>query len=431
MSFTNLGLSENVLRGIHDTGYTSPTPIQSRAIPVVTSGRDVIGCAQTGTGKTAAFVLPILSGLTGNHDSRKHRSPRALIVTPTRELALQIDESVRTYGKYVSLFSQTIYGGVAIEPQIKRLRRGVDIVVATPGRLLDHMERGTIDLSRIEMLVLDEADRMLDMGFIRDIRKIVAEIPRKRQTMLFSATMEAAVRDLAGSILDNPEYIEIGERRNPAESVSQQVCTVTKERKMDLLLHVLEQEDIENVIVFSRTKHGADRITKRLTRSGYAATVMHSNRSQSQRQRALAGLKKGEFNILVATDVAARGIDIDAVSHVINFDTPNQAEDYIHRIGRTGRAEATGEAITFVDRSEEAYLRDIERHTGKRITRKQYDGFEHRAEDRSASTGGQPSGRGQSNGHQANGTRRRPSGNPNHARSRNKNRSRSRTTGSR
>ena len=411
MSFTNLGLSENVLRGIHDTGYTSPTPIQAQAIPVATTGRDVIGCAQTGTGKTAAFVLPILSGLKGNHDSRKHRSPRALIVTPTRELALQIDESVRTYGKYVSLFSQTIYGGVAIEPQIKRLRRGVDIVVATPGRLLDHMERGTIDLSRIEMLILDEADRMLDMGFIRDIRKIVAEIPRKRQTMLFSATMEKAVRELAGSILNDPEYIEIGERRNPAESVSQQVCTVTKERKMDLLLHVLEQEDVENVIVFSRTKHGADRIAKRLNRQGFAATVMHSNRSQSQRQRALAGLKKGEFNILVATDVAARGIDIDSVSHVINFDTPNQAEDYIHRIGRTGRAEATGEAITFVDRSEENYLRDIERHTGKRIARKEYDGFEHRAEDRGAREHTAPQN-GQSS------RRRSTSGRPNHHKSR-------------
>lgn len=384
MSFEEVGLHETIMKGVVAAGYTTPTPIQAQAIPVAVSGRDIIGCAQTGTGKTAAFVLPMLNRLVAGRNAGKNRLPRALVVAPTRELALQVEESVRTYGKYTSIRSQTIYGGVSIEPQIRNMRRGMDIVVATPGRLLDHMNRGTVDLSAVEVLVLDEADRMFDMGFIKDIRKIVAEIPRDRHTMLFSATMPSAVQELANSILTKPQFISIGERRNPAETVSQQVCSVVKERKMDLLLHVLENEDVENVIVFSRTKHGADRIVKNLGKRGFSATVMHSNRSQSQRQRALAGIKNGQFNILVATDIAARGIDVEGVSHVINFDTPNQAEDYIHRIGRTGRAEATGDAITFVARDEEGYLRDIERHTGKRITRKIYDGFEPRVEDREA-----------------------------------------------
>ncbi len=382
MSFDSLGLSPNTLKSVSAAGYTSPTPIQQQAIPAAIAGRDIIGCAQTGTGKTAAFVLPMIDRLSKS--KRQSRLPRALVVTPTRELALQVEESVRTYGRFASLQSQTIYGGVNIDQQIKRLRRGVDIVVATPGRLLDHVDRRTIDLSGIEMLVLDEADRMLDMGFINDIRKIVSLVPKKRHTMFFSATMPPAIRDLAGSILTSPEMITVGESRNPAETVNQQVCSVVKERKMDLLFHVLDNEPAKNVIIFSRTKRGADRITKKLGQRGFSATVMHSNRSQSQRQRALAGLKSGQYNILVATDIAARGIDVDGVTHVINYDTPNQAEDYIHRIGRTGRAQAAGDALTFVAQDEEAYLRDIERHTGSRLTRKVYDGFEPIHADRGA-----------------------------------------------
>ncbi len=386
MSFDSLGLSQNILRSIHAEGYTSPTPIQEQAIPAAMNGRDVIGCAQTGTGKTAAFVLPMLNRLSKS--KRPNRVPRALVITPTRELALQVEESVRTYGRFTSLRSQTIYGGVNIDQQIKRLRRGVDIVVATPGRLLDHLNRRTIDLSSVEVMVLDEADRMLDMGFINDIRKIVARVPGKRHTMLFSATMPPAIRDLASSILISPETITVGVTTDPADTVKQHVCSVVKERKMELLLHVLDTEKTENVIIFSRTKRGADRIAKRLGQSGFAATVMHSDRSQSQRQRALAGLKNGQFNILVATDIAARGIDVDGVTHVINYETPNQAEDYIHRIGRTGRAQSAGDAFTFVAQDEEGYLRAIERHTGSRMERKVYDGFEPVHTDRGSMSNG-------------------------------------------
>ncbi|MFW5972433.1 MAG: DEAD/DEAH box helicase [Bacteroidota bacterium] len=390
MSFISFGFSERILKGITAAGYENPTPIQSRAIPSLLGGRDIIGCAQTGTGKTAAFVLPMLERISSSQPSGKTRRPRALVVTPTRELAVQVEESVRTYGRFAGVRSQTLYGGVSIDHQIRQVRRGTDVIVATPGRLLDHLDRGTVHLSDIEVLVLDEADRMLDMGFIRDIRKIVSHVPKDRQTMLFSATMPAPIRDLAASILSSPELITVGEQRNPAETVTQHVCNVIKERKLDLLFHVLENEPVTNVIVFSRTKHGADRIVKKLAQRGFSATVMHSNRTQSQRQRALDGLKQGRFNILVATDVAARGIDINDVSHVINYDTPNQAEDYIHRIGRTGRADATGDAITFVAGDEEAYIRNIERHTGKSLVRKTYEGFEHRHEDR------RPSGHGAS-----------------------------------
>jgi len=376
-TFSSLGLSENLLEAVVVAGYSNPTPIQARAIPVACQGRDLIGCAQTGTGKTAAFVLPVLERLAaGRHSHRGYRDVRALVVTPTRELALQVEESVRTYGAFTNVRSQTIFGGVAMGPQLQRLRRGTDIVVATPGRLLDILDRGAIDLSRVEVLVLDEADRMLDMGFIRDIRRIVAAVPEKRQTMLFSATMPQAVESLASSILHEPEFVEVGERRNPAETIAQQVSLVPQDQKMDLLLHVLATEPVASVIVFARTKHRADRITKKLGQHGFAATAMHSNKTQSQRQRALEGFRTGRFTILVATDIAARGIDVDRVSHVINFDTPNQAEDYVHRIGRTGRAAAVGDAITFVASDEMTYLREIERHTGRKIPRKVYDGFE-------------------------------------------------------
>ncbi|MEX2401500.1 MAG: DEAD/DEAH box helicase [Rhodothermales bacterium] len=375
-TFNGLGLSEELLQGVLAAGYSTPTEIQATAIPVVCSGRDLTGCAQTGTGKTAAFVLPMLHRLSERSQTKGKRPVRALVVAPTRELALQVEEAVRTYGKFTNLRSLSIYGGVGMYPQIKGLKNGTDIVVATPGRLLDHMNRGHIDLSQLEILVLDEADRMLDMGFIRDIRKIVAETPKSRQTLLFSATMSKDVQSFAKSILSgNAEVIRIGQQRNPAETVAQHACTVAKHRKMDLLLHVLQTERIDNVLVFSRTKRGADRITKNLAKQGFSATAMHSNKSQNQRRRALDGFKGGRFQIMVATDIAARGIDVDTISHVINYDTPNQAEDYIHRIGRTGRAETSGDAITFVAKDEESYIRNIERHTGQRVPRKSYGDF--------------------------------------------------------
>ena len=389
MTFKALGLSEDILQGVLAAGYSSPTPIQASAIPSACAGRDMIGCAQTGTGKTAAFVLPMLNNLSLNRPPRGGRPVRALVVTPTRELALQVEEAVTTYGKFTRLRSLAIYGGVSMGPQIRGLRRGADILVATPGRLLDHMERGNIDLSEVEILVLDEADRMLDMGFINDIRKIVAATPRQRQTLLFSATMDGEIRSFARTILSrDAEMIEIGERRNPAETVVQHACSVGQHQKMDLLVHVLQNEVVESVLVFSRTKRRADTITKKLSRQGFAVTALHSNKSQNQRQRALDGFKQGTFQILVATDIAARGIDVDTISHVINYDTPNQAEDYIHRIGRTGRAESSGDAITFVARDEESYLRDIEKHTGMRLTRKVYDDFEVEAEVSGGSAGG-------------------------------------------
>ena len=375
-TFNALGLSGETLKGVLAAGYASPTPIQAAAIPVATSGRDLIGCAQTGTGKTAAFVLPMLQRLSETPSRYNRRPVRALVVTPTRELALQVETAIRTYGEFTRMKSTAIYGGVGMPSQIQKLRRGVDIVVATPGRLLDHMNRGNIVLSQVEILVLDEADRMLDMGFINDIRKIVAETPGRRQTLLFSATIPKEIQALTRRIQKDPAYIEIGQQRNPAETVIQQVCQVKSHAKMDLLYHVLRTEPAENVLVFSRTKHRADRIVQKLGRKGFSATVMHSNRSQGQRQRALEGFRNGTYQILVATDIAARGIDVYGISHVINYDTPNQAEDYIHRIGRTGRAEASGEAITFVTPDEERYLRGIERHTGQRLTRKIYEDFE-------------------------------------------------------
>jgi ATP-dependent RNA helicase RhlE len=393
MSFKLLGLSANLLKSVESAGYTDPTPIQSAAIPVVLAGRDIVGCAQTGTGKTASFVLPMLDLLSQSRSNARNRAPRAIVVTPTRELTVQVENAVRGYGRNSRLFSQTVYGGVSIESQIKRLRRGVDIVVGTPGRLLDLIGRRVLDLSQIEYLVLDEADRMFDMGFIADIRKIVAETPKNRQTLLFSATMPPAIRSLANEILRDPESISIGEARNPAETVTQHVCSVPKDRKLDLLLRVLEDEAVDNVIVFSRTKHGADKISKRLGQQNLRSTVMHSNKTQSQRQRALDGLRNGRYNILVATDVAARGIDIDRVTHVINYDAPNKAEDYIHRIGRTGRAEASGDAITFVSRDEEKHIREIERHIGRSLDRRTFDGIEEDERPARPSSNGRPRGK--------------------------------------
>lgn len=378
-TFSSLGLSEQLLRGLEKAGYENPTPIQASAIPIALEGKDLTGCAQTGTGKTAAFVLPTLHKLltttaTANKNGgngRHHTRPvRALVITPTRELALQVEASVRTYGKFTRLRSITVYGGVSMEPQYRAFRQGVDVVIATPGRLLDHINRGSIDLSGVETLVVDEADRMFDMGFINDLRKIVAKTPAERQTLLFSATMPKDVQDLAASIQRTPEFIQVGERRNPADSVTQHFYRIAQDRKMDLLLHILRTEPVKSVLVFSKTKHRADRIAERLEKNRISAQAIHSNRTQNQRQRTLAGFKRGDFQVLVATDVAARGIDVDGISHVINFDTPNQAEDYIHRIGRTGRAQTTGDAMTFVSHEEERHVKAIERFTGKRFERR-------------------------------------------------------------
>ena len=376
-TFHALGLSEPLVRGVLETGYTTPTPIQSAAIPAALAGRDLTGCAQTGTGKTAAFVLPMLDRLLPLPPvkGKGWRPVRALVVAPTRELALQVEESVRTYGRFTGIRSVAVYGGVGMHPQLQAFRRGVDIVIATPGRLLDHVGTGALDLSQVEILVLDEADRMFDMGFINDVRKIVARVPQKRQTLLFSATMPPAIQQLAASIQTKPEFVEVGERKNPAKTVTQRFVRVPQEQKVDLLLHVLRTEAVESVLVFSRTKHRADRIAKKLAQSGFDSAAIHSNRTQNQRQRALDAFKGGQVQVLVATDIAARGIDVDGISHVINFDTPNIPEDYIHRIGRTGRAQTTGDALTFVSADEEAYLRDIEKHTGVRVERNAYPGF--------------------------------------------------------
>lgn len=379
-TFKSLGLAEALVRALVETGYSSPTPIQAEAIPIAIGGEDLTGCAQTGTGKTAAFVLPTLHRLVqslNNKNRKKWRPVRALVVAPTRELALQVEQSVKKYGKFSGLRSVSVFGGVGYGPQIQAFRRGVDVVIATPGRLLDHINSGKLDLSQVEVLVLDEADRMFDMGFVNDIKKIVKAIPKRRQTLLFSATMPPAIQKLAASIQYQPQLVEVGERTNPAETVTQRFYRVSNPEKTDLLLHILYTEEVENVLVFSRTKHRANKLSKKLAQKGITAAPIHSDRSQNQRLRALADFKKGKVQVLVATDIAARGIDVDGISHVINFDTPYQPEDYIHRIGRTGRAEATGEAVTFIASEEIQYARRIEKLTGQKLSRELYPGFEH------------------------------------------------------
>ncbi len=378
MSFSELGLNDQLVRGLLATGYSAPTEIQSRAIPPALQGKDLIGCAQTGTGKTAAFVLPLLNHLSTKHHAG-HKHVRALILTPTRELAQQVEDFISGYGKFTTLQSLSVYGGVNMTNQVKRLARGVDIVIATPGRLLDHLQRRSIDLSHVEVLVLDEADRMFDMGFINDVRKIVAKVPAQRQTLLFSATMSREVQALTASIQKQPELIEIGARTKPVDTVTQHFYSIHREQKMDLLLHILDSSQMDSLLVFSRTKHGADKIARRLERKGIKSAAIHSNRSQAQRDRALAGFKQGEFKVLVATDIAARGIDVEGISHVINYDTPTFAEDYIHRIGRTGRASLKGDALTFVSREEMDHLRKIERFVEKRFERKKYPTFDYAA----------------------------------------------------
>jgi len=374
MPFKELGLSDQLVRGILATGYTAPTEIQSQVIPTAIEGKDIIGCAQTGTGKTAAFVLPILNRLSQVQPG-KHRIVKAVILTPTRELALQIHQCIIDYGRFMDFHTLTVYGGVNIASQLKQLSRGVDIIVATPGRLIDHINRRTVDLRNVEMLVLDEADRMLDMGFINDVQKIISYIPKQRQTLLFSATIPSEIHKLASSVMQHPKTIQVGRQHNPIETITQHIYSVSKENKMQLLLYMLQKGGMYSVLIFSRTKHGADRISRKLQHADIQSMSLHSDRTQNQRQRALEGCKSGKFQVLVATDIAARGIDVEGISHVINYDVPSFPEDYVHRIGRTGRAAATGDAITFVARDEEKYLRQIEKFIGRKLKFEQCEGF--------------------------------------------------------
>jgi ATP-dependent RNA helicase RhlE len=376
VSFDRLGLSPELLNAVARQGYTVPTPVQAQAIPLVLDGRDVLAGAQTGTGKTAAFVLPMLQRLHASRPANGPRAIRALILTPTRELALQVEESVRTYGSSNPIRSTTIYGGVGFDPQVRALRAGPEIVVATPGRLLDHVGQRTIDLSRVEILVLDEADRMLDMGFIRDIRKILALLPERRQNLLFSATFSTEIRRLADGMLHEPASVQVTPRNTPTELVTQVVHMVDRERKRELLSHLIATGRIEQALVFTRTKHGANRLAQQLERDGIAATAIHGNKSQPQRVRALGDFKAGRFTVLVATEVAARGLDIEALPHVVNFELPMVPEDYVHRIGRTGRAGVDGDAVSLVCVDELRLLSDIERVLGRPIPRETIEGFE-------------------------------------------------------
>jgi ATP-dependent RNA helicase RhlE len=379
MSFDSLGLAEPLLRAVHEAGYTTPTPIQAQAIPAVLSGGDVMGGAQTGTGKTAGFVLPMLQRLMDKpavRDARGKLPIRCLILTPTRELAAQVEESVRTYGKYSKLTSMVMFGGVGMQPQIDKLRRGVDILVATPGRLLDHHGQRTLDLSHVEIFVLDEADRMLDMGFLPDIKKVLAIVPAKKQSLLFSATFSDEIKALADRLLNAPVLIEVARRNQTAELIAQKVHPVGREMKKDLLVHLVKDNDWHQVLVFTRMKHGANRLVEHLLKNGISAMAIHGNKSQTARTKALADFKKGELQVLVATDIAARGIDIDQLPHVVNFELPNVPEDYVHRIGRTGRAGTKGEAISLVCVDENGFLRDIERLTKNEIPKEIVPGFE-------------------------------------------------------
>jgi len=377
IQFTSLGLAEPLLRAVADTGYTTPTPLPAKAIPLVLGGSDLLAAAQTGTGKTAGFVLPILHQLITKEltGTVKPGRPRCLILTPTRELAAQVEESVRTYGKHVDVKSMVIFGGVGIQPQITQLRKRLDIVVATPGRLLDHVGQKTIDLSGVEILVLDEGDRMLDMGFIHDIKRILAILPKARQSMLFSATFSDDVRALANQLLNKPGCVDVAPRNTASELVEQVVHLVAKDHKRDLLSHLIRENKWEQVLVFTRTKHGANRLAEKLERDGIPAAAIHGNKSQGARTRALAQFKAGEVPVLVATDIAARGLDIVELPHVVNFELPNVAEDYVHRIGRTGRAGSSGSAVSLVDSEEVPLLRAIENLLKRAIPRAIVEGF--------------------------------------------------------
>jgi len=372
MSFNDFGFKPEILKAITERGYETPTPIQQQAIPAVLSGRDVLGLAQTGTGKTAAFVLPILQRLSGG----PRRKTRVLILSPTRELAAQTQDSIVALGAHTGFKSAVIFGGVNINPQMAALKRGPEIVVACPGRLLDHIGRGTVDLSGIEMLVLDEADRMCDMGFLPDIRRIIAKLPRQRQTLLFSATMPEEIRKLTIDFQHEPQTVQIGLVK-PAATVSHVLYPVEKERKTALLRELLKSTATDSVIIFTRTKHGAKRLSQQLTQAGYATTCLQGNLSQNRREEAIAGFRSGAYQILVATDIAARGIDVAAISHVFNFDMPDTVDAYTHRIGRTGRAERSGAAITFATGEDVDVLRMIEKALGTPIERRQFTGFEY------------------------------------------------------
>ncbi|MEK8050224.1 DEAD/DEAH box helicase [Ideonella sp. DXS22W] len=385
MKFTDLGLAEPLLRAVHEQGYDAPTPIQAQAIPAVLKGGDLLAGAQTGTGKTAGFTLPLLQRLSVDkpvRDARGRAMIRALILTPTRELAAQVEESVRTYGKYLPLKSMVMFGGVGMQPQIDRLRQGVDILVATPGRLLDHHGQGTLDLSKIEILVLDEADRMLDMGFIHDIKKVLAVLPPKRQNLLFSATFSDDIKALADRLLNQPALIEVARRNQTNDAIAQKIHPVARDKKKELLAHLIREGDWHQVLVFTRMKHGANRLAEYLNDRGIGAMAIHGNKSQGARTKALSEFKSGELPVLVATDIAARGIDIDQLPHVVNFELPNVPEDYVHRIGRTGRAGAQGEAISLVCLDEEIFLKDIEKLIKRQIPREPIPGFEAPADER-------------------------------------------------
>lgn len=368
MSFENLNLIEPILRALKTEGYTTPTPIQEQAIPIVLKHRDLLGCAQTGTGKTAAFAIPILQLLYQDRQQHKEQKViKAIILTPTRELAIQIDESFAAYGRHTGLKHLVIYGGVSQNPQTDALRRGVDILVATPGRLLDLMNQGFVRLDHIRMLVLDEADRMLDMGFVHDVKRIIAKVPSRRQTLFFSATMPNEIQQLANSILNNPEKVEVTPQSTTAETIQQELFYVEKTDKKQLLIHLLKDRAIKTALVFTRTKHGADKVVKDLNRVGITAEAIHGNKSQNARQRALANFKNRTTRVLIATDIAARGIDIDELTHVINYELPNIPETYVHRIGRTGRAGADGIAFSFCEAEEIPYLKDIHKLIGRAI----------------------------------------------------------------
>jgi ATP-dependent RNA helicase RhlE len=371
MAFKSLGLSPEVLRGVQAAGYSEPTPIQLRAIPVILEGRDVIGSAQTGTGKTAAFALPIITKL------QTHGKLRCLALVPTRELAAQVETSFRDFARFTNLRTVCVFGGVGYGQQRQDLQRGADIVVATPGRLLDFLQQKTLHLRDINTLVLDEVDRMLDMGFLPDVRRIIQQCPKERQTLLFSATVPSEIARLASWVLRDPVSIEIGERRSPASTVSHALYPVSDNQKFDLLLALLEEENFDSILIFARTKHRADRIAHRLKGAGHAVAVLHSNRTQRERIEALEGFKSGKYEVMVATDIAARGIDVEGVTHVINYDVPQHPEDYVHRIGRTGRAQKVGDAFTLFAVQELCYVQAIERFIGQPIAQLKLEGFQY------------------------------------------------------
>ncbi|WP_252109198.1 MULTISPECIES: DEAD/DEAH box helicase [unclassified Halomonas] len=375
MSFTELGLQDDLLRAISTQGYTQPTPIQQKAIPLVLAGRDLLASAQTGTGKTAGFTLPLLQ-LLNNGKRPGKRQVRALVLTPTRELAAQVGESVTDYGKYLSLKSHIIFGGVGQNPQVQALKNGLDVLIATPGRLMDLQQQGHVDLSQVEILVLDEADRMLDMGFIHDIKRILKLLPNKRQNLLFSATFSNEIQTLATQLLDNPALVEVAPRNTTAEKIEQSVYRVDREKKRELLAHLISQHGWFQVLVFTRTKHGANRLAEQLSKQEIPAMAIHGNKSQGARTRALGAFKSGDLQVLVATDIAARGLDIDELPFVVNFDLPNVAEDYVHRIGRTGRAGSNGEAVSLVCVDEHALLAGIEKLIKQTLPKKIEPGFE-------------------------------------------------------